>query len=274
MNIISLNSAILNNTNFKQRTTAARYIASMAATTAILYKDATSDNFCNKKLNHILNNREEIFDEQYYQDYYNIDLNLANSRAFRDRELFNPLKDDERINYSGYDENDIELADNLIPKSYNENYSESFAEYNTINTDFGYQEMPDCVTKPYLTPRDAVFDAIDKKWLDKHSLYFIGEKIDCSIQRKIIIASTRRYFDNKTRIEPSLVSLGIELYKNSKDWTDTEDQIIDLVYKRNDAEMSKNITTVKIKLQKKVSNENILSFLLSQKNKKNKTSKS
>ena len=60
---------------------------------------------------------DNIFDEEYYQAYYNIDLNLAKNRAFRDNELFNPLRDDESIGYKFYDFEDVKTADNLIYKN-------------------------------------------------------------------------------------------------------------------------------------------------------------
>lgn len=271
MKIFGINSAIQYNTNFKQRTRIANYIASLVATTAALSSSsANSEDFYRKKYG-LFDKEEDIFDEQYYQDYYNIDLNLAKSRAFRDSELFNPLRDNENNrNYSAYDEDDVDLADNLKPRSYNE----KFEQYDIINTDIGYEELPDCVKNPYKT-QDKAFDDIDKKWLKRHDKYFLGENIDSDIKHNIIKASTRKYFGTITEIKPDLVKLGIDLYKNSGDWTETEDKIMDNVYKTSSFEMRRNIASVKtMLLANKYSNEEILKkFQKAQKSNKRKTSK-
>ena len=271
MKIYGINFAAQNSTNFKQRTRIAKYIASMVAANVALSLNNKPSEYYFKNKYGTFENEEEIFDEQYYQDYYNIDLNLAKSRAFRDSELFNPLRDNENNrNYSAYDEDDVDLADNLKPRSYNEN----FEEYDIIDTDFGYSNLPDCVTKPY-NEQDKAFDDIDRKWLKRHDKYFLGENIDSDIKHNIIKASTRKYFGTITEIKSDLVKLGIDLYKNSGDWTETEDKIMDNVYKTSSFEMRRNIASVKtMLLANKYSNEEILKkFQKAQKSNKRKTSK-
>ena len=111
-------------------------------------QEIDNDNFCEElyeDLSEVEEVDDNIFDEEYYQAYYNIDLNLAKNRAFRDNELFNPLRDNESIGYHFYDTDDVKTADNLI---YKNKINEYTTEYKLSDTDFGDLKLPNAVKKP------------------------------------------------------------------------------------------------------------------------------
>ena len=195
---------------------------------------------------------EEIFDSEYYKAYYGIDTEMANSKIFRDDELFNPIFDDEFDGYTRYDENDIPLSDDKIyPKN-------ELSKINTIDTDLGDSILPNSVTNPDIL-NDDINDITEKYSLYYENLMKVGiNKYDA----KTIILESRNY----DTLDEKLLDTCISLYHNSNNKSTTYFKCFGVIesnimnFLRHDLlnQSSEFTDTVKKLLEENESNYNIL----------------
>lgn len=223
----------------------------MAATIGSNKIQQSEDDIFYEDLSEVHDVDNNIFDEEYYQAYYNIDLNLARNRAFRDNELFNPLRDKENFGYQIYDEDDVRHADSLI---YKNDINEYTTNFKLSDTDFGEKQLPNSVMKPHLD---------DLKILPRFTNLHKAIKelnIDKEDKDKILNASRQKYMGKK-EINYSLVNIALKLYKNSRKWDQYEYGILDKIKKQNNADYELLQKYINARLQTGAANSEILSGL-------------
>ena len=187
------------------------------------------DEFLFENLSEIEDFDDNIFDEEYYQAYYNIDLNLAHNRAFRDNELFNPIRDREHLGYKQYDEDDLKCADILTYKNDIYNIHNDIARYKLIDTDFGDMVLPNVVVNPAslnddIKVRETIIEVNNK-------IKELG--IDEKTKDKIFKNCMEYNFGNEEFSYYNL-KLALLLYQNSHTWDKEEKEVINLVkYSKN-----------------------------------------
>ena len=194
---------------------------------------------------------DNIFDEEYYQAYYNIDLNLAHNRAFRDNELFNPIRDKENFGYQRYDEDDVCYADSLI---YENNINEYTTNFKLSDTDFGEKQLPNSVTKPHLDDLKILprFTKLQKAIKELN--------IDKDTKDRILRASRKEYLGNN-EIDYSIVDIALKLYNNSREWDLYEYEILDNIKDQSSADYKLLQKYINARLQASATNSEILSGL-------------
>ncbi len=165
--------------------------------------------------------------EKEFDYNYHIDLGLANSKAFRDRELFNPNLDNETdLEYRQYDNDDIKVPH----KSSNNRFNENYAGYRITDTDFGYKDMPDAVKKPFDNKYDITENVIKiqkyRENLKKDSLAkkqkqreLIQKKLDRLISEQVMDVLKKTSLVKEKRLnekvlDKNLLKLSIYLYNN------------------------------------------------------------
>lgn len=216
------------------------------------------NDFCDEQALYDITDIEEIddniFDEEYYQAYYNIDLNLAHNRAFRDNELFNPLRDTEDYRYRKYDDDDIKHADNLI---YKKNINSYTTEYKLADTDFGDRIMPDAVINPSKGYPDGIriidrFVKLNKKMKDAN--------INAETKEKIL-NNSRQYNMGCYELDFNLVDLAIRLFINENKWSKIEEDILNSIKTEDCERFQEYCSYIYRKINSRKSNEKILKML-------------
>ena len=219
-----------NNISYKgikqiSKATAGAMVAGLATITSQklhINKNESKEDLYYEDLSKIEESDGNIFDEEYYQAYYNIDLNLAYNSAFRDNELFNPLRDTENYEYRKYDEFDIKHADNLI---YKKDINKYTTTYKLSDTDFGDTKMPRAVTNPNNIQSD------DLKILDNY--VYLNKKIKQlkidDFTKEIILNTCRRDTYGFNEVDFELVKIALDLYENDKKLWCTEEDLLDII---------------------------------------------
>ena len=165
---------------------------------------------------------DNIFDEEYYQAYYNIDLNLAHNRAFRDNELFNPLRDRENYKYKQYDYDDIGHANNL---TYKNSIFEYTTKYKLADTDFGEVQLPNSVTHPHNITENIL--KIQKRYVELNKRLKQLKISDCD--KLIILDACKRDFEGYYEVDYDLVKIALNLYENDQTRFDEQDGAMDII---------------------------------------------
>ena len=163
----------ISNINFESRGhfngKAAKVIVPFATLAAVsdMYVRRKPEEPINEFIDDIKDSSDQLVldDEFSFENYYHIDLNMANSRTFRDSELFNPLLDDEQESgYIGYDNNDVRSLKN------NRALSNDFYAYSLCENDLGGTELPELVKKPWnIEKEDEIFISVKDAELIKSS---------------------------------------------------------------------------------------------------------
>ena len=249
-------STSANNINYRGTKQIAKMAIGAIATgfTAAIGKNKTQqpeDDIFYEDLSDVHKVDDNIFDEEYYQAYYNIDLNLAHNRAFRDNELFNPLRDKENFGYQIYDEDDVRHADSLI---YKNDINEYTTNFKLSDTDFGEKQLPNSVTKPHLDDLKILprFTKLNKAIKEIN--------IDKETKDRILNASRQEYLGNN-EIDYSLVDIALKLYNNSREWDRYEYEILRNLKEQNSADYESLQKFINDHLQTNATNSEILSEL-------------
>ena len=203
---------------------------------------------------------QDNYDNEYYTTYYNIDLNLAKNKAFRDGELFNPLRDDEQQpEYERYDEDDIPIASN-IRNTHGLEYN--IDEYQIIDTDLEYSKPNIAITKPWII--SEMMDEIREAMRPRKPKYFDAyEELNTSDSniKKMIQAATVN-INGKERLEPKFKILSLLLFRNSGEWGETEENIMKLTTQSADTYSSiNNLIHIKRYLKNGLKNEEIYNIV-------------
>ena len=229
-----------------------------AGLAAVGINKLNKNDFCDEQALYDITDIEEvddnIFDEEYYQAYYNIDLNLAHNRAFRDNELFNPLRDTEDYRYRKYDDDDIKHADNLI---YKKNINSYTTEYKLADTDFGDRIMPDAVINP------SKFYPDEMKILARYVRFnnlIKAANISEDIKDKILNAS-KKCTEGFYEVDYDIAEVGINLYTNSNKWSGTEDSILCSIKTNSDKDFYEYRNYINSRISSGRTNEKILRTL-------------
>lgn len=268
--------------NFKSKATVLKRTAPVVTAAAVAEcadkfvlrneKRALSESFDEQKM---FIEEDDDFENKCYEQYYGIDINMAKSRAFRDNELFNPVRDRENHEYSRYDIDDLDYADTFTPKY----FEEGLSDYDTIDTDFGDKVMPDSVKKPFkhhfeifelpkraISPMNEEIPATQDYNIKRISCYnrFFGKDrgIPYDDARKIIDAG---FVKNKKGydIDNKLILIGRSLYKNSGRWAKVENEIVRILKSCPDKELRDDkIITIIAMMYSDKTNMEILDCLL------------
>jgi len=146
--------------------------------------------------------------------------------AFRDEELF---YDDYDIRYylpSKYDADDVPLDESLWQKFIKDNNANNY--HYGIDTSLSPSEINsyEAVKKPWTSKTQKINKELDEMFKDKALRAIFSVKGANYKTANDILKSSCLLKNGEFRINRNLCKLAIELYKNSKQWTDTEKEIM------------------------------------------------